>query len=118
MENESQADKIRDQDFGGLDSAMGFRMVSASPDEVVVEYDVEAKHLQPYGIVHGGGDEMILLKFAEAIRNRNPNDILVSAKNCLESHLVCFAAEEARVSGQVVDMESFRIRAETEAAAL
>lgn len=79
---------------------------------------VRKKRIPYHGIVHGGGDEMILLKFAEAIRNRNPNDILVSAKNCLESHLVCFAAEEARVSGQVVDMESFRNRAETEAAAL
>ncbi len=39
---------------GGFDAAMGIRMISASRDEVVLEYDVELKHLQPYGIVHGG----------------------------------------------------------------
>jgi 1,4-dihydroxy-2-naphthoyl-CoA hydrolase len=38
----------------GFDTAMDFHFVRASRDEVVVEYDIEAKHLQPYGIVHGG----------------------------------------------------------------
>jgi 1,4-dihydroxy-2-naphthoyl-CoA hydrolase len=38
----------------GFDAAMGFRYVFASRDQVVIEYDVEEKHLQPYGIVHGG----------------------------------------------------------------
>ena len=33
---------------------MGVRMVRASRDEVVLEYDVDERHLQPYGIVHGG----------------------------------------------------------------
>lgn len=36
------------------DSHLGLRIVSASRDEVVAEYDVEPKHHQPYGIVHGG----------------------------------------------------------------
>lgn len=39
---------------GGFDAAMDFRYVYASRDEVVIEYDVDEKHLQPYGIVHGG----------------------------------------------------------------
>ena len=38
----------------GFDSGMGFRMVSATLDEVVLEYTIEDKHRQPYGIVHGG----------------------------------------------------------------
>ncbi len=38
----------------GFDAAVGFRYVRASRDEVVIEYDVEEHHLQPYGIVHGG----------------------------------------------------------------
>lgn len=33
---------------------MGIRIVQASPAEVIVEYVVEPKHRQPYGIVHGG----------------------------------------------------------------
>jgi 1,4-dihydroxy-2-naphthoyl-CoA hydrolase len=38
----------------GFDAAMDFRYVHASRDQVVIEYEVNEKHLQPYGIVHGG----------------------------------------------------------------
>jgi uncharacterized protein (TIGR00369 family) len=38
----------------GFDQAMGFELLSATRDEVVLEYEVTEKHLQPYGIVHGG----------------------------------------------------------------
>jgi uncharacterized protein (TIGR00369 family) len=33
---------------------MGIRILTASPDEVTCEWEVEEKHLQGYGIVHGG----------------------------------------------------------------
>ena len=36
------------------DHHLGLRILSANRDEVVAEYDVEPKHHQPYGIVHGG----------------------------------------------------------------
>ncbi|MFN8543752.1 MAG: PaaI family thioesterase [Candidatus Binatia bacterium] len=38
----------------GFDAAMQFRFVSATKDEIVVEFDIDAQHRQPYGIVHGG----------------------------------------------------------------
>jgi uncharacterized protein (TIGR00369 family) len=38
----------------GLDRTLGFRLVAISRDEVVLEYDVDDRHRQPYGIVHGG----------------------------------------------------------------
>src|SRR5262245_33016525 len=38
----------------GWDHVMGLRIVRASRDEVVAEYDVDARHHQAYGIVHGG----------------------------------------------------------------
>lgn len=38
----------------GLDAALAFQVVSASVDEVIIEYEVDAQHRQPYGIVHGG----------------------------------------------------------------
>lgn len=38
----------------GFDGAMGFRLLSASADEVVLEYTIDDRHRQPYGIVHGG----------------------------------------------------------------
>jgi uncharacterized protein (TIGR00369 family) len=40
--------------MGGYDTTLGIRIVSATRDEVVLEYDVDERHLQPYGIVHGG----------------------------------------------------------------
>ena len=33
---------------------MGIVILSASPDEVTCEWEVNGKHHQPYGIVHGG----------------------------------------------------------------
>ncbi len=73
----------------------------------------------PYhGIIHGGGDEWVLLAFAEAVQNKSAKEPLVSARNCLESHYLCFAAEEARVAGKVVDMEEFRQRSRQEAQSL
>jgi len=38
----------------GLDTLLGVRTVRASADEVVLEYDIDHRHRQPYGIVHGG----------------------------------------------------------------
>lgn len=38
----------------GLDSVLSFEVVSATLDEVVIEYVVDERHRQPYGIVHGG----------------------------------------------------------------
>jgi uncharacterized protein (TIGR00369 family) len=40
--------------LAGYDRAMGLRFVTATPEEVVAEYDVADVHRQPYGIVHGG----------------------------------------------------------------
>jgi len=94
---------------------------------------VKRERIPYHGIIHGGGDEVILLRLAEAVRDgkpaaavgdgkpaaavgdRKPAEALASARNCLESHLICFAAEEARLSGQVVDMADFRRRAEADA---
>ncbi len=38
----------------GFDDVMGFRYTKATLDEVCVEFVVEAKHTQQYGLVHGG----------------------------------------------------------------
>jgi len=39
---------------GGFDDAMGFEFVRLDRDEVVIEYTIDERHRQPYGIVHGG----------------------------------------------------------------
>lgn len=45
---------------GGMDDALGVRLVRSSSDEVVLEYDVDERHRQPYGIVHGGMHCMVV----------------------------------------------------------
>jgi predicted dehydrogenase len=60
---------------------------------------------------HGGGDYALLQSFIEALSNPQ-QDILTSARNSMESHLMAFAAEEARVTGRVVEMREYRGRVE------
>jgi 1,4-dihydroxy-2-naphthoyl-CoA hydrolase len=40
--------------MAGWAAAMDLKFVRAAADEVVVEWEVSARHLQPHGIVHGG----------------------------------------------------------------
>ena len=62
-------------------------------------------------------DEAILLAFAGAVDDRDL-DTLICADNALESHLICFAAEESRTTGQVIDMKQFEAEAREDARAL
>lgn len=63
---------------------------------------------------HGGGDFGVVRSFVRAMRGAEPP--LTPARESLESHLLAFAAEEARLSGQTVDMAAFRARAEASTA--
>jgi len=38
----------------GWATAMGLEIVTLTAEEVVVEWSVDSRHLQPYGVVHGG----------------------------------------------------------------
>lgn len=42
------------QYFSGFDELVGTRVIEASGDRVVAEVDIDARHHQPFGIVHGG----------------------------------------------------------------
>ncbi len=76
---------------------------------------VKSKRIRYHGIIHGGGDEMILLAFADAVQGNKANtEVLTSGLNCLESHMLCFAAEEARRTKRAIDMNEFRTRVEKE----
>lgn len=39
---------------GGWASAMGLSIVKLEKDEVIIEWTVDGRHRQPYGLVHGG----------------------------------------------------------------
>jgi len=59
---------------------------------------------------HGGGDWGTLGSFLRVLRGEEK--ALTDVRTSLESHLLAFAAEEARLNRQVIDMASFRARAE------
>lgn len=56
---------------------------------------------------HGGGDHALMGCFAEAVATGNPALVLSGAEESLESHLMVFAAEQARKDGRVVEMDEF-----------
>ena len=55
---------------------------------------------------HGGGDEGVMRAFLDGVGSRT-NDTLTSGWEALESHLMAFAAEQARVTGEVVEMAAY-----------
>jgi len=55
---------------------------------------------------HGGGDAGLMQRFVAALRGEQAP--LTSARDALESHLMAFAAEAARVADRTVDMTEFR----------
>lgn len=59
---------------------------------------------------HGGGDWGLMRSFLGVLQGREQP--LTGARESLESHLLAFAAEEARLASSVVEMGEFRSRAE------
>jgi len=61
-------------------------------------------------VVHGGGDAGLMAAFVQGLRDgiRSP---LTSAEAALESHLLAFAAEQARLDGTVIDLAAYRAAA-------
>lgn len=59
---------------------------------------------------HGGGDYGLMQAFVEAVARQDPGPILSGPEETLETHLMVFAAEEARAAGTVVDVAEFKAR--------
>ena len=56
---------------------------------------------------HGGGDEGVMRAFVESVR-QGATETLTSGWESLESHLMAFAAEQSRTTGEVVQMAEYR----------
>lgn len=56
---------------------------------------------------HGGGDEGLMRAFVQSLRDPAQDD-LTTAQEALESHLMAFAAEQARLEGTVIRMKAFK----------
>ena len=46
--------ELINENLGGFNNAMGLRFTKATPDEYVAELEISERHMQPYGLVHGG----------------------------------------------------------------
>lgn len=59
------------------------------------------------GSGHGGGDEGLTAAFVHGLLSGRA-DTLTSGRASLESHLMAFAAEQARLDARVIDMDEYR----------
>ena len=58
---------------------------------------------------HGGGDSGLMAAFVQALQTGGQTAALTTAHISLESHLMAFAAEDARLDGKVVRMGDYRL---------
>ncbi|HEY43460.1 MAG TPA: Gfo/Idh/MocA family oxidoreductase [Anaerolineae bacterium] len=59
---------------------------------------------------HGGGDVELMTAFVKSLQDGSSQHSLTIARQALQSHLLAFAAEEARLGKRVVDMEEYSER--------
>jgi hypothetical protein len=57
---------------------------------------------------HGGGDFSLMAGFISALREKDETHALTTAQTSLESHLMAFAAEEARLGEKTINMDDYR----------
>lgn len=71
--------------------------------EKTTTIDVEAESPTPTS-GHGGGDYWLMQHFTQALLDKDPRSILSGPDETLESHLIVFAAEQARLENRVVTL--------------
>lgn len=87
---------------------------SSRGDEIRIHHHLTGKIEQVPVIArdrsgHGGGDYGIVRSFINTIQDR-PDDSVTTARESLESHLLAFASEEARLKKTVINMNDYRAR--------
>jgi len=56
---------------------------------------------------HSGGDEGIIDEFVKVLKGE-VKDTLSNIEESIESHLMAFSAEEARLNNKIIDMDQVR----------
>jgi predicted dehydrogenase len=105
--------------YDGTRATLIGRFVSGEVDSIEIHDHLtgQVERINPArgGSGHGGGDEGLMSAFLRAVRD--PSTALTTSGESLESHLLAFAAEEARANGAVVNVSEFRERAASSAEA-
>lgn len=73
--------------------------------------------LQPDHMGHGGGEAGLMSSFIRLVQEGHTDGGLTSARISAETHLIAFAAEEARRTRTVIDLAKFEERLRSEAQA-
>jgi predicted dehydrogenase len=58
---------------------------------------------------HGGGDSALMHAFTESLRSGSGDATLITAEQALESHLMAFSAEQARLERRWIGREEFSV---------
>ena len=106
-------------------NAVERRMSKISLENGEITVDVSAGEIQAWtfspdvkstlcpaslGGTHLGGDRLVMNRFVEAVRTRNRKGLPSTVDDSFAGHLMVFAAEEARRTGQVVDVAAYERR--------
>ncbi len=67
------------------------------------QFDTSVAAADPFGM-HGGGDYALMDAFVAAVAAQDQSLVLSGARESLESHLMVFRAEQARLENRVVDL--------------
>ena len=105
---------------GRVTTIMGTRgeMFASMEEQIITVYDFATRKTtslyspdkdfdQSIAGGHGGGDSGIMSDLYELIAGGKPSDSLSDLAVSTKSHLIAFAAEEARVSGKTIGMKEF-----------
>ncbi len=57
---------------------------------------------------HEGGDMGIMEDVVALLRGETPSNSVCEVRTSYENHVICFAAEQARLENRVIDLEEFR----------
>jgi predicted dehydrogenase len=107
-------EEVRTMRYDGTRATLRGRFAYGMQDEIEIHdhRSGRVERIRPRATPggHGGGDEGLMRAFILAVHDRPSS--LTSAREALESHLMAFAAEEARVSGRSLDLDLYRAAAE------
>jgi predicted dehydrogenase len=93
---------------GELSADMGSNVIKVFSFDTreTTEYDLE-KIGQDITSGHGGGDDGIMIDSLKYFTDSNPSNSINSVATSYLNHLICFAAEESRLNGTVIDLDVF-----------
>jgi len=102
------AEESRTMRYDGTRATLRARFGATSAIEVTDHASgiTEAIPIDRSDAGHGGGDSRVVTAFLEAVRGGSPPP--TGPVESLESHVLAYAAEEARLSGKSVDVAAYR----------